>query len=188
MSTNIRKLCRNSPLFRIFVVQIFLIIAYDKNITACFTGHRSYRGECKDALLDAVRALYKEGYRTFLCGMAVGFDLAAAEAVLELRNELPEITLDAIVPFEGMERKFSEGDKVRFRNILANADKVVTLAPRYSVELYSVRNNFLVDNSSAIIAYFDGSKGGTAYTVRRAIKQLHRYINLYINPQQVILF
>lgn len=120
--------------------------------------------------------------------MAVGFDLAAAEAVLALRNELPEISLVAVIPFEGMERKFSEGDKVRFRDILVNADKVVSLAPRYSVELYSLRNNFLVDNSSAVIAYFDGSKGGTAYTVRRAIKRLHRYINLYISPQQEILF
>lgn len=120
--------------------------------------------------------------------MAVGFDLAAAEAILELRNELPEITLDAIVPFEGMERKFSEQDKARFRSILERADRSITLAPRYSAEVYAVRNNFLVDNSSAVIAYFDGSKGGTAYTVRRAIKQLHRYINLYINPQQVILF
>ncbi|MBR3678429.1 MAG: DUF1273 family protein [Alistipes sp.] len=163
-------------------------MAYNTEITACFTGHRSYRGECQDALLDAIRALYKEGYRTFLCGMAVGFDLAAAEAVLALRNELPEISLVAVIPFEGMERKFSEGDRVRFRDILVNADKVVSLAPCYSVELYSLRNNFLVDNSSAVIAYFDGSKGGTAYTVRRAIKRLHRYMNLYINPQQEILF
>lgn len=164
------------------------VIAYDREITACFTGHRSYDGSRRAELECAIRELYARGYRNFLCGMAVGFDLAAAEAVLALRNELPEISLVAVIPFEGMERKFSEEDKVRFRDILTSADKVVSLAPHYSVELYSLRNNFLVDNSSAVIAYFDGSKGGTAYTVRRAIKRLHRYINLYINPQQEILF
>ena len=166
----------------------FTTIACNKEITACFTGHRTYRGESDEALVIAIRNLYCEGYRTFLGGMAVGFDLAAAEAVLALKEELHDISFVAVVPFEGMERKFSEGDKARFRSILERADRSITLAPRYSAEVYAVRNNFLVDNSSAVIAYFDGSKGGTAYTVRRAIKQLHRYINLYINPQQVILF
>lgn len=161
---------------------------YNIYTTACFTGHRSYCGEREAQLREAIRNLYKEGYRTFLSGMAAGFDLAAAEAVVAMREELAGLQLIAIVPFEGMECKFSERDKGRFRTILAAADKVVTLAPRYSVEVYAVRNNFLVDNASATIAYFDGSKGGTAYTVRRAVKSLHRYINLYPNPQQELGF
>ena len=151
--------------------------------TACFTGHRSYQGDYDEALREAVRSLYDEGYRTFMCGMAVGFDLSAGEAVLDLGSELTDIRLVAVVPFEGAELKFDMSDQERFHTILRRADKVITLAPRYSVEVYSVRNNFLVDNSSATIAYFDGSKGGTAYTVRRAIKRLHRYINLYKGPQ-----
>lgn len=160
----------------------------NQDTTACFTGHRTYNGEGEDALREAIRTLYGEGYRTFLSGMAVGFDLAAAEAVVALREELAGLQLVAVVPFEGMERKFSEGDKGRFRAILATADNVITIAPRYSVEVYALRNNFLVGYSSATIAYFDGSKGGTAYTVRRAVKSLHRYINLYPNPQQKLGF
>lgn len=161
---------------------------YNIERTACFTGHRSYGGECEERLYEAIRTLYKDGYHTFLCGMAVGFDLAAAEAVVALGRELAGLELVAVVPFEGTERNFSEADKGRFRAILAAADKVVTLAPRYSAEVYAVRNNFLVDNSSAIIAYFDGSKGGTAYTVRRAVKSLHRYINIYPDPQRTLAF
>lgn len=158
-------------------------IICDPQITACFTGHRSYDGSGDEALCMAIRTLYAEGYRIFLSGMAVGFDLAAAEMVLSLRTELPDLQLVAVLPFKGMDSKFSELDKRRFASILAAADKTITLATDYSVMAYTLRNNFLVDNATATIAYFDGSKGGTAYTVRRAVKRLHRYINLWQNPQ-----
>ena len=158
-------------------------IAYDREITACFTGHRTYDGSRNDELARAVRELYALGYRNLLCGMAVGFDIEAAEVALALREELAGVRVIAIVPFEGMQRSFSEEWRSRFERIVADADEVITLAPKYSAEVYTVRNNFLVDNSSTCIAYFDGSKGGTAYTVRRAIKGLLHLINLYHTPQ-----
>lgn len=116
--------------------------------------------------------------------MAIGFDLAAADAALSLRKELKGLRIIAVIPFEGMQQRFNDSQRRLFEHIKAEADDVITLAPRYSVEVYAVRNNFLVDNSSATIAFFDGSKGGTAYTVRRTTKQLHHLINLYINPQR----
>lgn len=159
-------------------------IAYDKEITACFTGHRSYDGSRNLELEGAIRELYALGYRNFLCGMAIGFDIEAAEIALALRQELAGLKVLAITPFDGMQRRFPEEWKSRFERIIAEADEAITLAPKYSVEVYAVRNNFLVDNSSACIAYFDGSTGGTAYTVRRAVKGLLRLINIYNNPQK----
>lgn len=164
------------------------IIAYEQEITACFTGHRTYDGSRNAELESAIRGLYANGYRTFLCGMAVGFDLAAAKVTLSLRNELAGLRVVAVVPFEGMERKFSSEQRTLYNRVLAEADEVVTLATRYSVSAYVVRNNYLVDNASACIAYFDGSKGGTAYTVRRAVKGLLHFINLYNDPQQRLSF
>lgn len=115
--------------------------------------------------------------------MALGFDIEAAEVALTLRGELAGLRIVAIVPFEGMQRGFSEQWRSRFERIMTEADEVIILALKYSAEVYAVRNNFLVDNSSACIAYFTGEKGGTAYTVRRAVKGLLRLINLYHNPQ-----
>ena len=63
--------------------------------TAAFTGHRRYDGECDDALRAVVRELYGRGFRVFWSGMALGFDLAAAEAVFALRGELPGIDCGA---------------------------------------------------------------------------------------------
>ena len=53
----------------------------DSRTSVAFTGHRTYRGAAADALRRTVGELYARGFRNFLSGMAVGFDLAAAEAI-----------------------------------------------------------------------------------------------------------
>ena len=123
-----------------------------------------------------------------MCGMAVGFDLAAAELSIALRNELKGLKVIAIIPFEGMQKRFSASQKLTFERIKAEADEVIILATNYSPSVYATRNNYLVDNSSAVITYFTGEKGGTAYTVRRAVKSLSRITNIYNNPQQTLTF
>lgn len=116
--------------------------------------------------------------------MAVGFDLAAAEVALSLREELKGLRVVAVVPFVGMQSRFSKAQRELFDHVIKSADEVITLAPRYSAEVYIKRNNYLVDNALAIITYYDGSKGGTAYTVRRAVKNLCYINNIYNSPQQ----
>lgn len=161
---------------------------YNRETTACFTGHRTYDGSRNEELATAIRRLYDDGYRTFLCGMAVGFDLIAADVVLSLRNELKGLQVVAVVPFEGMQSRFSNSQRALFERVIGEADTVITLAERYTASCYMTRNNFLVDNSSAVIAYFTGEKGGTAYTVRRAVKKLSLIVNIYNNPQQKLSF
>ena len=172
------------PFYYICATKKNQVIAYDREITACFTGHRSYDGSRNEELECAIRELYALGYRNFLCGMAVGFDLEAAEVALALRDELAGLRVVAVIAFEGMESRFSALQRALFDQISVKADDKIVLATSYSPSVYANRNNYLVDNSSACIAYFDGSKGGTAYTVRRAAKGLLRLVNIYNNPQR----
>jgi uncharacterized phage-like protein YoqJ len=116
--------------------------------------------------------------------MAIGFDLAAAEVSISLRNELTDLKVVAVIPFEGMQNRFPASQRALFDKIVNKADEVITLALHYSPSVYALRNNYIVDNASAVIAYFTGEKGGTAYTVRRAMKNLAYIINIYNNPQQ----
>ena len=160
----------------------------DSATTVAFTGHRTYDNSASERLSDAVRSLYTEAYRTFLSGMAAGFDLAAAETVIALRAELPDIRLVCVIPFAGQPERFSAQTRSRYERIVARADLVLTLAPRYAPDVYFRRNDFLVDNSSAVIAYFSGAKGGTAYTVRRAVHKLSRITNIWRSPQQDLNF
>ena len=62
--------------------------------------------------------------------------------------------------------------------MLAEADSVEVLAPAYHRGCYAVRNDFLVDNARVLVAWYDGSPGGTRYTVRRALGRGLEVVNL----------
>lgn len=154
--------------------------------TVSFTGHRTYRGEADALLCDTVRQLAARGMCTFLSGMAQGFDLAAAEAVVACRAEYPQLRLVAVIPFEGQELHYPEADRRRFRQIVRAADEVVTLSCSYHRGCYAVRNNYLVDRASLLVAWYGGSAGGTQYTVRRALACEREVWNLHPAAQLMV--
>ncbi len=163
----------------------FARVSLDRAVTVAFTGHRSYDGSAAGLLARTVRALYARGFRTFLSGMAPGFDLAAAEAVLEMAGECPGIGVVAVIPFAGHIDRLSEADRLRYRRVLEQAADVVTLADHYNRRAYFRRNDFLVDNASYVVSWYDGCIDcGTGYTVSRA-RRCHLPVeNLYPDPQQ----
>lgn len=154
----------------------------DSSTTVAFTGHRTYCGEASAALAATVCELHTQGFRTFLCGMAVGFDLSAAEAVLALRGSLAGLRFVAVVPFSGQETRFSHADRTRYHTAMASADDVVVLSPVYHAGCYAVRNNYLVEHASLLVAWYDGSPGGTRHTVLRALRRGLKLVNLH--PQR----
>lgn len=152
---------------------------HDPQTTAAFTGHRTYDGSAGDFLRRTVGDLYARGVRTFMSGMAMGFDLAAAEAVLDCRASMSGLRLIAVVPFEGQEMRFPSADRERYRRILAAADEIVVLSPVFHRGCYTVRNDYLVEKSLVVVAWYDGSAGGTHYTVRRAGRRGKELVNLH---------
>ncbi len=145
-----------------------------------FTGHRTYRNEAAELLRGRIEALYARGMRTFLCGMAVGFDLAAGEAVVACRATCPDLRLVAVVPFRGQELRFPAAERRRFEQLLEEADERVILAEAYHRGCYAVRNDFLVAHAALLVAWYDGSRsGGTRYTVQRALERDRELWNLH---------
>lgn len=144
-----------------------------------FTGHRTYRDEAREALSRTLEELYARGFRTFLSGMAAGFDLAAAEAVLELRERHPEVRLVAAVPFPEQAARFPAARRRIYEEVLARADGVELIAPAYHQGCYARRNDFLVDHAAVVVAWYDGSPGGTRYTVERALVRGREVVNLH---------
>ncbi|MDE6623259.1 MAG: DUF1273 domain-containing protein [Alistipes sp.] len=153
----------------------------DPATCAAFTGHRTYDGSADEALRRTIADLRARGLRTFLSGMAVGFDLAAAEAVLACRSDMPDLRLIAVVPFRGQESRFPPTERERYRQILAQADRTVVLAPTYHTGCYLVRNDYLVGHAATLVAWYDGSPGGTRYTVQRALRRGLEFIQLHRN-------
>ena len=152
--------------------------------TAAFTGHRWYDSSRKHSVRkkieECVREAYRNGITNFISGMAIGFDLLAAEVVLSLRHEFPAITLTAVLPFREQASRFNELNKCRYYNCLSQADDIVILSNDYTAKCYLERDRFMVEHSSLLIACYDGrNRGGTFWTVNYAARIGKNVINIY---------
>ena len=155
-----------------------------------FTGHRAAKlpwkydesdPRCeafKEKLAAVIGAVYESGITHFITGMALGCDMYCAEAVIALRREHPEISLEAAVPYDGQEAKWSTDQKRRYRNILTACDKVTLLQGNYSSGCMMRRNRYMVDSSSVLIACYEGLSGGTWNTIRYAMELDREIIHL----------
>ena len=96
---------------------------------------------------------------------------------------LHDVRLVAVVPFRGQECRFRSADRTRWERIVAGADAVEFLAEGYHPGCYAVRNRHLVAHASLVVAWYDGSPGGTQYTVREALRGGRELINLHPDVQ-----
>ena len=139
----------------------------------CFTGHRPEKlgideGEVKHRLRIAIRDAIKDGYITFISGMARGVDMWAAEIVLEEREENDNIKLVCASPFEDFEKSWSSIERNRYNDILRNADYIKYVCAGYSRQCFQIRNVWMVNHSARVIAVYNGNSGGTRNTIRYA--------------------
>ena len=120
------------------ILQGKMMIQTDITKAAAFTGHRfirySDRQRLETNLERAITACYQSGIRHFLCGMALGFDMLAAETLLAMKADHADIRLTAVIPFRGQPCKFNPADKGRYQSILGKADNVVCQAQRLYAE------------------------------------------------------
>ena len=151
--------------------------------TCTFTGHRSAKlpwgydesdsrcVELKQRIYDTAEAVFTAGFDRFICGMAEGCDLYFCEAVMALRQEHPEITVTAAVPFEGQADKWPRAQRERYQRLICECDEVVLIQKEYSPGCMMKRNRYMVDHSQLIIACYDGQAGGTLNTLRYALEK-----------------
>ena len=161
--------------------------------TACFTGHRSQKlpwkfneedERCKamkvNLRLEIERAI-QGGYKTFICGMALGFDLICAETVLELKTKYSDIKLIGALPCKTQDINWPIKGRQRYRSLLKQLDEVRCIYDEYiGAECMLERNKFMINNSSLLIALYSGLTGGTKSTIDYARKQGLKIITIEV--------
>lgn len=147
--------------------------------TVCFTGHRPEKlpfggaetaGEIKvikSMLYNEITAAADEGFDTFITGMQRGVDLWAGEIVLELAAAR-SLKLIAALPHRDFGKGFKGADKWNFGRITDSAERVVVMSETYTPACMNLRNRYMVDNSSRLIAVIGNDRSGTGQTVRYA--------------------
>lgn len=164
----------------------------DREYSCCFTGYRpdkfSFKlggnnlrnAEFENRLFSAISDLIDTGVTVFYTGMAMGFDIIAAETILDiakLRDD-SSIRLVPCVPFIEQSKNFSSNWKKRYDDVLSKADQTILLSDKYFKGCYMARNKFMVDNSDVVLTCFDGKPGGTKNTLDYAKEKGRKIINI----------
>lgn len=163
----------------------------EKAPTCCFTGPRPPRlpaggdesspeiAKLYKNILSAVLKAYDDGYRNFMSGMAEGFDLLAAKAVLEAKKSFPEIRLVAVFPCPEAKTNHSGEINREISGIIKNADYIGYMYERYTAGCELDRNLFMVNSSRRVIGYYNGASLGTAHCWNKAKAAGLETVNLW---------
>lgn len=156
-----------------------------KSRTCFFTGHRNLPPDdiykIRRSLKQTVISLIENGTVYFGCGGARGFDLLAAQVILELRKTYPDLRLIMVYPCRNQTRYWNDTDKEIYEYIRKRSDKCVWIANEYNDECMQRRNRHLVNNSKLCICYLTDKHSGTQYTVNYAEKKGVTIINIADN-------
>ncbi|HIX89938.1 MAG TPA: DUF1273 domain-containing protein [Candidatus Agathobaculum pullicola] len=140
----------------------------------CFTGHRDIPPEILPALAAKLEAtvlhLIADGIRHFYAGGALGFDTLAAETMLRLRDQFPQIRLILALPCREQTRGWPAVSVERYEHILRRANEVIYTSEHYTRGCMQRRNRFMVNHSAVCVAYCTRVTGGSAYTLQYARK------------------
>jgi len=160
--------------------------------SCCFTGHRPSKlpwrydeqdPRClalKARMMDGVELAYEQGYRHFICGMAMGCDLYFCECVLDLRKRFSDVTVEAAIPCPTQADAWPAKQRERYQALVAACDFETMVSAQYTASCMQRRDRYMVDHASLLIAAFDGSPGGTRYTVEYAMKRGLAIVDLSI--------
>lgn len=173
------------------------MISPDKEKTICIAGHRKnkiipYKNDIELTCSAIKLMLYRyidmavdAGYENFISGLASGIDLWSAEYIIMKKRRNNNIKLLAAMPFLKHAEFMSRSDRCILAEVEKNADYLVTINEnpdivygRYASEncspnVYRDRNYYMVDHSSAVIAFLnnnDNKYSGTAQTLNYAYR------------------
>lgn len=100
-----------------------------------------------------IEDLYKEHKCIFLTAIEPGFDMLAAEVVLECAKQYKSIELHAIIPFPGYEECYSDADRLRYKRIYEAAISHTYIRDEYSEDAYRRTTEYLISNSSEVVLF-----------------------------------
>ncbi|MDE6501994.1 MAG: DUF1273 domain-containing protein [Ruminococcus sp.] len=172
------------------------MVSPDCSKTVCITGHRRnkiipYKEDLR-LTYSAIRLmLYRyidmaveAGYENFISGLASGTDLWSAEYIVMKKLRNSRIKLIAVMPFLKHAEFLDGGDRALLEKVERNADYLVNvndnpdivygkrISENCSPNLYRDRNYYMVDHSSAVIAFINDSQqhSGTSQTINYAYR------------------
>ena len=142
----------------------------------CFSGHRPEKlravtGKVQKWLDEQIEQAISDGYVTFISGMGMGVDIWAGELVLKKKEKYPQLHLIAAAPYPTCASRWNDEWKARYKALWESADLRVEICPAFDNDAFRKRNEWMVNHSMRLIAYYSGDAGGTKDTIAYAVSQ-----------------
>lgn len=153
------------------------------------TGHRPHKlgheTNMNGPVSQAVRRCLREILtvrrpESVISGMALGMDIMWAEEALELA-----IPVTAAIPFVGQELTWPAASQRLYRELLGHplVMTVICATGGYSNHKFLHRDRYMVDKSDELVGCWDGSSGGTRFTIMYA-REVEKPI-IFVRPTSV---
>jgi len=161
-------------------------------IIIAVTGHRpnkllndySGSGRISLAIIDEMKGLLKQMKpHKVISGVALGIDMLWAETALEMA-----IPVIAAVPCANQSSRWPESSRLRYNLILNHplTEVIMVSDGPYDDKCMQNRNVWMVDNSTALVTFWDGTPGGTKNCIDYATTKKN-YPIIPVNLKQIIL-
>lgn len=143
-------------------------------IKACgITGHRKIENKCWGKIVTRLNSeienAVNSGFTHFISGFAEGVDQVFAQIVIDKMKSNPAITLEAAIPYKNRYLKLMS--EYHTKKMLEKCANIKIASETYHPGVFSMRNRYIVEHSSRVIAVYDGrSAGGTLSTIKMAKK------------------
>ena len=80
----------------------------------------------------------------------------------------PRLHLIAAVPWPGFSARWNAEWKTRYERLIKQADLAKYISRTYEPSIFTKRNYWMVEHSTRIIAFYNGSDGGTKEMIEYA--------------------
>lgn len=125
-----------------------------------------------------VLKLVSLGVTRFFTGGNLGFDTLAAQVVLRVREDHPEVQLALVLPGRDQARKWPQRAVETYEEIKSRSDEVVYTSETGGYGAILRRNRYMMDESDYCLCYLTKTSGRTAELVRYAERTDHPVINI----------
>ncbi len=141
-----------------------------ENEICYITGNRpngfpwNYKNKDGDRYLEYIESLYfmidslirGYGVNHFVCGGEPGVETDCAEILIYLRDNVYDgIKLEIVAACANQDRKWKDGDKIKYRQIVEQANKVLNLYDTYTPNAFLLRNKYIVDKSDIVLTFLN---------------------------------
>ncbi|WP_102346521.1 DUF1273 domain-containing protein [Bacillus sp. Marseille-P3661] len=145
-------------------MSVFTVTGYKPHEIGIFNDKHPGLKYIKLAIKKNIEQLIDEnGLEWVIISGQLGVELWAAEVVLELQEQHPQLKLGVITPFLDQEENWKEDKKEYYHFIVSQADFVDSITKRKyeNPTQFRLKNQFFISKSDGLLILFDDEKGGT---------------------------